>query len=446
MKSGLRWLLVTLAALAVSFVSAVAALAETTVTVAYWPGPESDAMQQVVNWWNANKAAQEGFRVRLLTFSRQDYFTREMTALGAGSTEFDVAFTTTYIVGEMAPYLEPLDNYFERLGASDNLKIYIPSSLDSLRFNGKLYGIPTDVSNHFLYYRKDFIQRLLSDRIWQQRYREISQKYLGKALEPKQPSEWGIDDYVAASLFFTQSINPDSPTQYGTVLQLKNLIFNVMIWNDLLWGAGGRWLENGEPVLTSPAAVKALDAYGIIIRNRATPPDSLNYEYAEANAAFGSGRVATMIQWSAAYHQLTDKPSYPEVFDKVALGPVPGNPHATHVHSLGLGINAASPRKEQAARFLAFLASRQAMELYAKSGGLPPVSAVLGGMADTRPEFPLVAEHVEKYGYVEYTGPETRAILQALADHLSAAWAGKVSTAEALKRANEAVRETLNKN
>lgn len=445
MRSASRWSLWTLVVLAMSLLMGIVASAETAVTVAYWPGPESDAMQQVVNWWNANKASSEGFRVRLLTFSRQDYFTREMTALAAASTEFDVAFTTTYIVGEMAPYLEPLDGHFQRLGASGNLGVYIPSSLDSLRFDGKLYGIPTDVSNHFLYYRQDLIQRLLSDSSWRQRYREISQKYLGRALDPKQPSDWDIDDYVAASLFFTRSINPDSPTQYGTVLQLKNLIFNVMIWNDLLWGAGGRWLDGGKPALDSPAAARALDAYATVVRNKATPPDSLNYEFPEANAAFGSGRVATMVQWSAAYHELTNKTTYPAVFDKVALAPVPGQPHATHVHSLGLGINAASPRKEQAARFLAFLASQQAMELYAKNGGLPPVSDVLSGMAGTRPEFKLVAEHVEKYGYVEYTGPETRAILQALADQLSAAWAERVSTGEALKKADQAVAGILGK-
>ena len=35
-------------------------LAQTTVTVAYWPGPESEAMQKVVDWWNANRAQETG--------------------------------------------------------------------------------------------------------------------------------------------------------------------------------------------------------------------------------------------------------------------------------------------------------------------------------------------------------------------------------------------------
>lgn len=140
-------------------------LAQTTVTVAYWPGPESEAMQKVVDWWNANRAQETGIQVRLLTFSRQDFFTRQLVALAAGSTEFDIAFTTTYIVGETAPYLEPLDEYFAS-SATGDLSVYIPSTLESLTFDGRLYGIPTDVSNHFLYYRTDLIDELLSNQAW----------------------------------------------------------------------------------------------------------------------------------------------------------------------------------------------------------------------------------------------------------------------------------------
>ena len=48
---------------------------------------------------------------------------------------------------------------------------------------------------------------------------------------------------MATALFFTKSLNPDSPTRYGTVLQLKNLIFNIMIWEAALVSNGGNWLD-----------------------------------------------------------------------------------------------------------------------------------------------------------------------------------------------------------
>lgn len=117
----------------------------------------------------------------------------------------------------------------------------------------------------------------------------------------------------------------------------------------------------------------------------------------------------------------------------------------TWVHSLGLGLNAASPRKQEAFEFLAFLASEQAMQMYAENGGLPPVASVLESLADRRPEFVSVAEHVDKYGYVESTRPETQAILQALADNLSAAWSGQVDPVAALEQAQKDVVNILSR-
>ena len=82
-----------------------------------------------------------------------------------------------------------------------------------------------------MYYRTDLIAKLLSDPAWQAKYTEIAQAKLGKALAPKDPDQWTWDDYAATAMFFTKSINSDSPTRYGTVLQMKNLLFNMMVWH-----------------------------------------------------------------------------------------------------------------------------------------------------------------------------------------------------------------------
>ena len=64
---------------------------------------------------------------------------------------------------------------------------------------------------------------------------------------------------MATAIFFTKSLNPDSPTRYGTVLQLKNLIFNIMIWDATLVSNGGNWLDaQGKPAIDSEAAREGL--------------------------------------------------------------------------------------------------------------------------------------------------------------------------------------------
>lgn len=409
--------------------------APATVRMVYWPGPESEAMQKVVDWFNANEGPKTGTKVELVLFSREGFWEKQESILAAKSPEVDIIFTASYIVGRHAPHLEPLDSVFAQTDNPEagSLTTFLSRGLDSLKVDGKVYALPMDISNHFLYYRKDLIDRLLSDPAWQSRYRELAKQHLGMDLAPKPVAEWNWDDFIATALFFTKKYNPDSPTEYGTVLQMKNLIYNVMIWNDVLWSLGGSWFKpDGTPAFDTPEAKKALEVYTSISKLGVTPEGSTNYEYPEANEAFKTGKVAVMLQWSAAFHELND-PTKSSVADKVAIGPIPGEKHATHIHSLGVGLSRYSQNKEAAVKWLQFLATPKAMQMYAEAGGIPPVESVLKGMGEKRPEFPVIADHVERYGFVESTAPNVQSILEVLAKHLSGAWALQTTPEEALK-------------
>ncbi|MFW6381291.1 MAG: ABC transporter substrate-binding protein [Bacillota bacterium] len=408
----------------------------TTVTMLYWPGPESEAMQEVVDEYNSTQGQEDGIEVEMLTFSRQGFFDKQQTALAGKTKNFDIAFPPTYILGRLAPHLEPLEPYFEEHGKLDNLDIYIDSALDSLSYQDQLYALPTDVGFHMMFYRQDLIDELATNEEWQQKYAEITEEYLGEAYEPKDPEDWTWDDYVAYSLFFTRSINPESPTQYGTTLQLKNLIFNVMIWNDVLFSYDGKIVGDGESVLNSPAAEKALDVYMKIIKNNATPSSSINYEFAETNEAFKSGQTATIIQYVAAYPILTNEEESPRVYDKVGRAPVPAGSegHKVHVHNLGVGLNKYSDNKEEASKFLTYLATTDAMEMYHENGGLPPVTGVIND---------VYAQNIDEYGFTEYIGRETTPIFEEMARYLGEAWSNQMSPEEALQAADEAVNDVL---
>ncbi len=413
-----------------------AGTARADVTLLFWPGPESEAMQQVIDAFNAGPGAEAGFEVEQLLFSRQGYFDKEIADLAAGSTEFDLALVTTYTLGRYAPFLEPLDAYLDP-GVAE---IFAPVALDSLSADGAVYGVPTDISLHFLYYRTDLIEQLLSDPTWQETYRAISAEHLGTAMDPKDPADWTWDDYIATSLFFTQALNPDSPTQYGTALQMMNLIFNIMIWQSTLVSNGGDWMDDaGAVTIDGDAGRRGLEIYQTILEAGATPPGSLSYEFPETNAAFGTGRAATMLQWNAAFNMVNSASEFPDTAGKVGVAPMPAGSegHRTHVHSLGIGMNAASQNKDEAGAFLAWLASEEAMEIYARAGGTPPVPSVLAGMADTRPEFPLVGEYADAYGFVVNGGTAAEAVpmYEAIAQAFSAVWAGQISIEEGLAQA-----------
>ena len=66
------------------------------------------------------------------------------------------------------------------------------------------------------------------------------------------------------------------------------------------------WTRPATITVDSPAYRTALELYKKLYDAGASPKDSLSYEYAETNAAFGSGQAATALQWNAAAADLTD--------------------------------------------------------------------------------------------------------------------------------------------
>src|SRR5690606_7940763 len=66
-----------------------------------------------------------------------------------------------------------------------------------------------------------------------------------------------------------------------------------------------------------------------------------------------------------------------------------------------LGLNKNSDKQDEAKAFLTWLAGADAMKLYAKEGGSPPLAeGPMAEIAGDRPEMLLMGEHAAKYGFV----------------------------------------------
>lgn len=267
---------------------AISGMAQAEVTVLGWPGgPEETALRAVTEIYNAKPDLAAEHKVELLFTSRDGFFDKLQVDLAAGSTAFDVNLIATYSIGRYAPFMEPI-TLSDQAGA-----VFGDTVLKTMQFDGNQYGVPTDLSLHFLYFRKDLIDALLADDAAKAKYTAIAQEKLGKPLEPKQPADWTWEDFVANALYFSQSVNPDSPTRYGTVIQAKNLLFNMMVFHSWPRSYGGNWMNDaGNITVDSEAFRAALSQAKMLFDLGATPPDSTSYEYAEANAAYASGQVA----------------------------------------------------------------------------------------------------------------------------------------------------------
>lgn len=418
--------------------------AQAEVTVLGWPGgPEETALRAVAEAYNSKADVSDQNRVELLFFNRDGFWDKLQADLAAGSGAFDINLLATYSIGRYAPFMEPVTL------SEDAAGLYGETVLSTMQFDGQQYGVPTDLSLHFMYYRKDLIDALLGDDAAKARYAEISEEHLGKALEPKNPNEWTWDDYAATALYFTQAINPDSPTRYGTVLQLKNLLFNIMVWQSIPRSYGGDWMDaQGNITVDSDAYRRGLELYKVLYDAGATPRDSLSYEFAEANAAFAAGHVAAMLQWNAAVAELTSVDKSPAVAEVTETIAPPAGPEGrkTHIHGLGLGLNKNAANKEGATAFLTWLSTREAALAYARNGGAPALSAeAVKEIAGERPDLAKLGEYASSYGYVMNGGASANAlaVYELQAKEFTGYWSGQEDIDAALANAKKGMAELL---
>ena len=412
--------------------------AQAEVTVLGWPGgPEEAALRAVTEIYNARSDVAEDDKVELLFTSRDGFFDKLQVDLAAGSTAFDVNLLATYSIGKYAPFMEPITLSDEASG------VFGDTVLETMQFDGAQYGVPTDLSLHFLYYRSDLIDALMADDDAKARYSEIAMEHLGTALEPKAPEDWTWEDFIANALYFSQSVNPDSPTRYGTVIQAKNLLFNMMVFHSWPRSYGANWMDaDGNITVDSEAYRTALSMANKLFELGATPPDSTSYEYAEANAAYSSGQVAAMVQWNAAVGDLTGAQADTGIFAP------PEGPEGrfTHIHGLGLGLNAASTNKDGAAALLNWLSTEEAALAYAAAGGAPGFTAgTAAKIADDRPDLIQVGEFASTYGFVMDGGTSANAlsVYEAQAKEFTGYWAGTQDLDAALANTGEAMADLL---
>lgn len=411
-----------------------AAGSTTTLKMIFEPGPEADAMAKLVKTYNAGPGKKDHIAVQITQLSRTDTFAKEATVMATKSSEYDIYRTTSYLIAQHAPYLDPI---------TVNQSAYFPTAVDSLKVGGKLYGLPLDVSNQFLFYRKDLIDAMMKDPSG---YAAISKQVVGQSLQPKDPSAWNWDDYIASAAYFTKKYNPSSPMTYGTILQAKNLVYNSMVWDDVLWSFGGNWLtKSGQPDLTSSAAKKAVAVYSTAYTKGVASPDSSQAEFPETEAAMTSGNAAFAIQWGAGFAELNDPSQSPTTAGKIGIAPIPGPTHKTHVHALSIGINKYGKNKADAAKFIAYLATANTMTAYVKAGGIAAMPQVLTDNASVNPLFPYLASDISKYGFSEPPLPRAFDVYTAIADKLSAAWVGQGSPDAALSSANQALAGLISK-
>jgi ABC-type glycerol-3-phosphate transport system substrate-binding protein len=356
-----------------------------------------------------------GIRVNVQEVGRDGYLQKVSTQLLGQGDGMDVVLLLNNYVGQFGAggQLEPLDSYMKKFNKT--LDHVLPVAKQSVMYKDQVFAMPLDVSTMFLVYRKDLI-----------------------ATPPK---TW--DEYKEVAKTFTKSINPQSPTEFGTTFQGKRGETQPKEWYQYFWAMGGELFDKDmKPQLNSKAGVDAL-TYVVdnFRKDKIVPPDITTYEFPEVLSAFQNGKAAMAIEWNSAYPTLADSSKSPQVYDKFAIAEVPGG--MPYMQTWTLAVNAASKKKEAAFRFISWVTGKGAKE-YALAGGIPAVKSVLedAEVVKARPEFPAIQAALAK-AKSEPNLPEWPRIHEFITEAITKALAGEKSPKDALDEANKNITDLL---
>lgn len=271
-----------------------------------------------------------------------------VTPLRAHMTDPDVFLMDVAWVAQFVDngWLEPLDARLE--AARLDADAFYPAAVAVARQGDDTYALPVNVDGGLLYYRTDLLE---------------------KYGLPGPPQTW--EQLVEYARTVQQGERAANPSFHGYVWQGAQYEGLVCNWLEAAGSRGGGFLRDGQFALDTPPNVEATQfLHDLVHVHQVSPPDTYTAMTEEpVREAFQRGDALFERNWPYAWarHQAEDSP----VRGQVGIAPLPHGPGGRSVSTLGgwlIGISASSDRKEDAARFVAFVLSpavqkRMAMEL-----------------------------------------------------------------------------------
>lgn len=118
-------------------------------------GGDGEFMDDIIAEYNKTSPAQE---VKSITMVWDDYYTKLQTSVAAGKGP-DIGVSHVSRIPELAELgvIDPIDDYIGQLGIKPE-DIYIPTELESVTYNGKMYAIPLDMHGEIFCFNSDLVK------------------------------------------------------------------------------------------------------------------------------------------------------------------------------------------------------------------------------------------------------------------------------------------------
>ncbi|PAE41316.1 ABC transporter substrate-binding protein [Bacillus sp. 7884-1] len=379
------------------------------ITYGFWDKKQVPAIEEIIKLFN-EKNPNINVKIELTPYGQ--YFQKLETAATGGALPdvmwMNGAHVEQYAEGKVILPLSDLakeDNY--------SLDNYPESLIELYTVDGKLYGIPKDFDTTGLWYNKKIFDEAgvpYPDDTWD--WNQL--KEAAKKLTNKDKGIWG----------------------YAAVMG------NQGGYYDFIWQNGGYIISDDRKSVgfEQPEAIEALE-YNISFIKEGLSPTQAQMTETAASELFTSGKVAMMFDgpW-----MVPDYKKNPDL--DVAVVPK-GKQRAVAIHGLSNVIAANTEHKDAAWEFVQFLGSKEAAEVFAKTGTvIPAFNGTQDAWVQAVPTLNLQA-YIDG---VEYSVPlpsvkSTGEIWQYETDSLKKAWSEEISVEDAVKELSKKANEALSK-
>jgi multiple sugar transport system substrate-binding protein len=313
----------------------------------------------------------------------------------------DVIWTAEFAsqkwIFDMTPYVE------------EKKDILIPATLDTVTYDGKIWGMPQQTDAAFLYYRTDQVKEVPAT--WQEVY-EVAQQNDGIVYQGA-PYEGLTCDYL-----------------------------------ELAYAAGGEILsEDGtEAVIDSEENLAALKLMVDGVKNGIAANGVTTYMEEESRRYFESGKATFMRNWPYAYALGQKKGT--KVAGKFDVSPFPEWEGAGNAAILGGHNNVISvftDNQGAALKLVDFLSSEEEQVIMFRDYSLAPTVAAAYDDKGVQKKYAFATQLKESVAQARArpVSPVYPQISQAIYENVNEALAGRVSPEEALKNAQSEMQQAL---
>ncbi len=286
-------------------------------TLKFWSfhtGKEGEYLEKFVDEYNSTH---DDVQIEHTVVNQSDYTTTLIPTAYANGEAPDILYVEPatfkkYVDKGMLLDLSP---YY-----SDELKADIlPSALDAVTVDGKIYALPIEMETLGLFYNVDMLEEA--------------------GIDP--PKTWD-ELYEAAKALTTDDV-------YGLILPVEETSYTLFNWWPFMWMAGADvYDDEGNVTVDSPEMIEALEYWGRFYQEGLVPSSLQIGPWEIGNVGTG---VAAM-QVSGTYVIDSAENDYPDVNIGVVPLPSPNNNSITVAGGQKMAINANSAYPDEAADFI----------------------------------------------------------------------------------------------